>query len=418
MSYSKEIDWGDGSVDKLYFSAPSSEGNQMVTVSSDANAGSERTKTVTFNASGVSPRPLTIVQLPGGATDFDAWVKDGDTHLWIDIVNDEQLTETVRIRMIGTIDWGDGSAKESVSVTTATSFTHTYSEQGKYRIDLHPTSGTFLLGSASSSYCVMGARSSKTYCQLATLYQAEIGTSIITTLSNYAFYYCSGLRKVYIPKTIVTVGTNMFYCCFCLATVIFEDSRTITSTAASNIFYTCYNLQDVSTFYFPAITTFNGTFRNCYSLISAVIPPSVTTFGSTQVFQNCYSLKFMYCLPTTAPTLSADHFASMNSDCVIKVPIGSLSSYQSASYWSARASQMVEAAAVVMTLTNVYSSNMIPIADVNGSYTTTLTPHEGKTLGTVTVKMGGVDISSSAYSGGVVTIASVTGNITITATAS
>ena len=79
---------------------------------------------------------------------------------------------------------------------------------------------------------------------------------------------------------------------------------------------------------------------------------------------------------------------------------------------------MVEAGAITMTLTSVTSSNQIPMADLNGSYTTTLTPDSGKTLGTVTVKMGGTDITSTAYSAGVVTIASVTGNIEITASAS
>ena len=79
---------------------------------------------------------------------------------------------------------------------------------------------------------------------------------------------------------------------------------------------------------------------------------------------------------------------------------------------------MVEAGAITMTLTSVTSSNKVPMAALNGSYTTTLAPDEGKTLGTVTVKMGGTDITSTAYSAGVVTIANVTGNIEITATAS
>jgi len=63
MAYSQEIAWGDGTSDKLYFSATASEGNQTVSVSSDANAGyNDRTKVVTFSASGVTPVTLTVTQ--------------------------------------------------------------------------------------------------------------------------------------------------------------------------------------------------------------------------------------------------------------------------------------------------------------------------------------------------------------------
>ena len=58
-----EVAWGDGSGDKIYLSYSASEGNQVVSVSSDANTGyEERTKEVTFSASGVSPQTLTVKQ--------------------------------------------------------------------------------------------------------------------------------------------------------------------------------------------------------------------------------------------------------------------------------------------------------------------------------------------------------------------
>lgn len=43
------IDWGDGSGEKIYLTYAASEGNQTVTVSSDAHTGYvERTKDITF----------------------------------------------------------------------------------------------------------------------------------------------------------------------------------------------------------------------------------------------------------------------------------------------------------------------------------------------------------------------------------
>lgn len=413
------IPWGDGSGDNLYFSADSMSGDQSVQVSSDENTGdTDRTKIVNFNASGVPPQPLQVIQLRGGGgTDFDAWVKDGDTHLWINILNDYQLAQEIRIRMIGTIDWGDGSAKETANVTAYTTFTHTYTDKGKYRIDLHPTSGTFYLGGGGTAYNVMGARGTNTDWRNAVLYQAEIGTSIITALTMNVFAYCYGLLRVYIPKTITELARNMFYSDYSLNEVIFEDeTKVVENNALMQGFCYCYSLVRISGFSTSG-TTITTICRNCFVLNEFTIPSSVTSIAANS-FVNNYGLKKLFCLPTTAPSVAnANAFSGLPADCEILVPIGSLSSYQVASIWSTYSSQMAEAGAVKLTLTNVTASNRIPMTAKNGSYTNTLTPDSG-TLGTVTVKMGGVDITSTAYSDGVVTIASVTGNIEITATAS
>ena len=73
---------------------------------------------------------------------------------------------------------------------------------------------------------------------------------------------------------------------------------------------------------------------------------------------------------------------------------------------------------ITLNLTNVASSNTANSIAENASYTTTLSPTGGyKKLGTITVTMGGVDISASAVSGSTVSIPSVTGNIVITCAA-
>lgn len=70
------------------------------------------------------------------------------------------------------------------------------------------------------------------------------------------------------------------------------------------------------------------------------------------------------------------------------------------------------------TLTNCTSSNSVAAVTEGSSYTTTISPSNASwLLESVVVKMGGVDITSTAYKNGVVTIASVTGNVTITAKA-
>lgn len=73
---------------------------------------------------------------------------------------------------------------------------------------------------------------------------------------------------------------------------------------------------------------------------------------------------------------------------------------------------------ITRNLTNVASSNTATSIAENASYTTTLSPTGTfKKLGEITVTMGGADISASAVSGSTITIAKVTGDITITCAA-
>lgn len=74
---------------------------------------------------------------------------------------------------------------------------------------------------------------------------------------------------------------------------------------------------------------------------------------------------------------------------------------------------------VTNTLSNVVNSNAATTVRSGSSYLAALTPATGYTMGTVTVTMGGTDVTSTAYteSNGVIYIANVTGAIVITATA-
>lgn len=79
---------------------------------------------------------------------------------------------------------------------------------------------------------------------------------------------------------------------------------------------------------------------------------------------------------------------------------------------------------VTLNLSNVTASNTATVVLAEDDYTNTLTANSGYELDVVTVTMGGVDVTSSVYSKGVIKINStsqtgevVTGNIVITATA-
>lgn len=72
---------------------------------------------------------------------------------------------------------------------------------------------------------------------------------------------------------------------------------------------------------------------------------------------------------------------------------------------------------IVLNLTYVTSTNTAFSVKKGESYTTTIVSNTNYTINSVTVVMGGVDITTAAYNNGVITINSVTGNIIITATA-
>ena len=73
---------------------------------------------------------------------------------------------------------------------------------------------------------------------------------------------------------------------------------------------------------------------------------------------------------------------------------------------------------ITKSLTGCTISNGTAQVDYGERYTATLTPDSGKVLTSVMVEMGGVDISSSAVSGGDISIVKVTSAVTITAVAS
>ena len=73
---------------------------------------------------------------------------------------------------------------------------------------------------------------------------------------------------------------------------------------------------------------------------------------------------------------------------------------------------------ITKNLTGCTISNSAVQAEYGDSYTATVTPESGKTLDSIVVTMGGADITSTAVSGGAISIPMVTGAVTITAAAS
>ena len=260
-----------------------------------------------------------------------------------------------------TIDWGDGSAAETISGTGNVNTSHAYGAAGDYTISLAAADGcTIGLGTGSSSYCVMGSagNNGKVYCNL--LQSVNIGDNV-TSIRNHAVRDCYSLASITIPDSVTSISGSAFQNCYSLASITIPDS--VTSISGST-FRDCYSLASITIpdsvtsisgsafqncFSFASITIpdsvtsiGNGAFQNCFSFASITIPYSVTSIGS-YVFQNCYGVAEYHLKPTAPPTLSNTNvFTSIPSDCIIYVPQGCLDAYQTATNWSNYASYMQE----------------------------------------------------------------------------
>ena len=313
---------------------------------------------------------------------------DGKTRLHIRIAAEGRMNVPLYISQTVangvTIDWGDGSATETLAGTGDVNTTHTYASIGDYVITLDPVDGCALdFGAGSSSYCVMGStgNNGRVYCNF--LQDIQIGNGVtsigssafkscsslasitipdgVISIGDYAFNSCSSLASITIPDSVTSIGNNVFNSCYSLASITIPDSVT---SIGSNAFNLCYSLASITipdgvtsigssefsscsslaSITIPDSVTSIGSnaFKSCSSLASITIPDSVTSIGD-YVFSLCYGMAEYHLKPTTPPTLSkGSAFQNIPSDCIIYVPQGCLEAYQNATNWATYASKMQE----------------------------------------------------------------------------
>ena len=104
----------------------------------------------------------------------------------------------------------------------------------------------------------------------------------VTTISEYAFYGCSGLTAITIPSTVTSITYDAFGNCDNLKTLTC-NTNALGSRFAGNTSLETVNIGE-------SVTYINGyAFQNCTSLKSIDIPNTVTEIYS-YAFQNCTSL--------------------------------------------------------------------------------------------------------------------------------
>ena len=158
----------------------------------------------------------------------------------------------------------------------------------------------------------------------------------VTSIDDYAFYYCSSLTSVTIPDSVKSIGERAFCYCDSLTSVTIPDGvtsigdfefgwcRSLTSVKIPNsvtsigiwAFYACHSLTSVTV---PDGVTSIGesAFFGCNSLTSATIPDSVTSIGSS-AFESCSSLTSLT-IPYSVTSIGEEALLNCNRLTAIEV---------------------------------------------------------------------------------------------------
>lgn len=180
----------------------------------------------------------------------------------------------------------------------------------------------------------------------------------ITNLSGAAFIGCTSLEHISLPNNLTFIGFNSFSGTSLREIVLPNTVNEIGSGAFSRTHLERVVLPDSVTILAQNI------FKNCSNLRTVVLGNSVTrVYGNA--LENCNTIDSIIVKTTTPPTVICDYtdgygdewhltfFANVPRTAKLLVPQGSLSAYQSATYWNefTNIQEMIENEFTVITNT-------------------------------------------------------------------
>ncbi len=139
-------------------------------------------------------------------------------------------------------------------------------------------------------------------------------TYSVTSIGNYAFYYCTGLTSITIPNSVTSIGNYAFSDCTSLTSITIPNSVT---SIGGDTFRNCSSL--TSTTIPNSVTSIdNCAFTGCSSLTSITIPNSVTSIGY-EAFYGCTSLTSIT-IPNSVTSIGEGAFYGCSSLTKVIVP--------------------------------------------------------------------------------------------------
>ncbi len=136
----------------------------------------------------------------------------------------------------------------------------------------------------------------------------------VTSIGEYAFYYCDSLTSVTIGESVESIGDYAFANCTRLTSITIPDSVT---SIGEGMFYCCTSLESVTIG--DGVTSIgDDAFIHCTSLTSITIPDSVTNIGG-YVFGFCESL-ISVTIGDSVESIGGGAFADCTSLTSITIP--------------------------------------------------------------------------------------------------
>ena len=159
-----------------------------------------------------------------------------------------------------------------------------------------------------------------------------------TIISDYAFYYYSGLTSIEIPEGVTSIGRSAFQACTGLTGELVLPNSMITIGQAA--FNGCMGF--TGTLIIPNNVTeiANGAFNGCRGFTSVEIWSGVASIGNS-AFAGC-RFDTMTIKATIPPELINANAIPSSYVTTIYIPSGALNLYQTATNWSAFADKFVE----------------------------------------------------------------------------
>ena len=138
--------------------------------------------------------------------------------------------------------------------------------------------------------------------------------SSVTSIGDYAFWYCDSLSEIVIPSSVTSIGDHAFSDCYSLSEIVIPSSVTSIGDSA---FSSCNSLSEIV---IPSSVTSIGdsAFSDCYSLSEIVIPSSVTSIGDN-AFYGCDSLSEIV-IPSSVTSICDSAFSDCCSLSEIVIP--------------------------------------------------------------------------------------------------
>lgn len=183
----------------------------------------------------------------------------------------------------------------------------------------------------------------------------------VTSIRDYAFYFCKKLTLITLPNSVVSIGFAAFVYCKVTAFNIpgsvtsiglyaFREFSGSITVDAGNQNYSALDgvlfnkdktklivcpVSKTGTYEIPNSVAIIGgaAFFNCFGLTTIKIPKSVITIEYT-AFSGCSGLKEIYVYANTPAAVTSTTFDQVDKNtCVLYVPTSSKSTYAAATYW-------------------------------------------------------------------------------------